>query len=146
MMVGMDLDQRLVDAAYDLMTRRWPGTGWAVAAAMYLDDGQVLTSVALDNLNSAVNLCAETGAMCQAYTMAGRVTASVCVSRENGILAPCGICQERLALWGPDIQVAVPDDGAAEWQARTLRELNPFYWGTTFAAGDGWPSPADHRS
>lgn len=146
MMVGMDLDQRLVDAAYDLMARRWPGTGWAVAAAMYLADGQVLTSVSLDNLNAAVNLCAETGAMCQAYTIDGRVTASVCVSRDNGVLAPCGVCQERLALWGPDVQVAIPAGGAPGWQARTLRELNPHYWGTTFTESGGWPSPTEHRS
>jgi cytidine deaminase len=77
----MKLDQRLVDAATDQLTRRWPGNGWAVAAAMYLDDGRILTSVSLDNLDAAVTLCAETGAMCQAYTDGAQVTASVCVSR-----------------------------------------------------------------
>jgi cytidine deaminase len=50
----MELDQRLVDAATHQLTRRWPGNGWAVAAAMYLDDGHILTSVSLDNLNAAV--------------------------------------------------------------------------------------------
>jgi cytidine deaminase len=50
----MELDQRLVDAATHQLTRQWPGNGWAVAAAMYLDDGHILTSVSLDNLNAAV--------------------------------------------------------------------------------------------
>ncbi|MFI0470817.1 hypothetical protein ACH347_42730 [Saccharopolyspora sp. 5N102] len=93
---------------------------------------------------------AETGALCQAYTLDKRVTASVCVSKLPGaeghpVLAPCGVCQERLALWGPDVEVAVADaDSPSGWSARTLRELNPFYWGTLFSADGGWPSAAEH--
>ncbi|HVV11801.1 cytidine deaminase [Amycolatopsis sp.] len=145
----MELDQRLVDAAIAQLDARWPDADQAVAAAVYLDNGEILTSVSLDNLNAAATLCAETGALCQAYTMDRRVTASVCVSRQgrNGpidVLAPCGICQERLALWGPDVQVAVADGSG--WSFRTLAEINPFYWGTRFAAEDGaWPGVAEHR-
>lgn len=147
----MELDQRLVDAAVDQLNRRWPDRDYAVVAAAYLDDGRILTGVALDNLNAAATLCAETATLCQAYTLDRAVTASVCVSREAvggtvGVLAPCGICQERLALWGPDVQVAVADGTAAGWSARTLAELNPFYWGAHFAGGDAWPSMVDHRS
>ncbi|MGH8866845.1 MAG: cytidine deaminase [Actinomycetes bacterium] len=148
----MDLDQRLVDAAIDQMNRRWPASEPALAAAVYVDDGEILTSVNLHNLNSAAGLCAETGALCQAYTLDRRVTASVCVSREAGsseisVLAPCGICQERLALWGPDVQVAVADPTSASgWAARTLVEVNPHYWGARFADGGRWPSLAVHTS
>lgn len=116
-----------------------------MAAAVYLDNGEILTSVSLDNLNAAAGLCAETGALCQAYTLDRRVTASACVSVEPGettigVLAPCGICQERLALWGPGVQVAVPDNSTDRgWTARTLREVNPFYWGTSFTDGNAWP-------
>ena len=144
----MNLDQRLIDAAVDQLDRRWPEADFAVAAAVYLDDGRILTSVGLDNLNAAAGLCAETGALCQAYTMDRRVTASACVCRDAsgtiGILAPCGICQERLALWGPEVQVAVAaPDG---WSVRTLAELNPYYWGTHFTDGNTWPSSAEHGS
>jgi len=133
----MDRDQGLVDAAVGQLDARWPG-GPGVAAAVRLDGGDVLTSVALDSLNSAATLCAETGALCQAYTLGRRVTASACVSREDGtdaidVLAPCGICQERLALWGPGVRVAVADDTtAAGWTMRTLHEVNPYYWGARF--------------
>ncbi|GHF46116.1 cytidine deaminase [Amycolatopsis bartoniae] len=144
----MQLDQRLVDAAVGLLERRWPRTDHAVAAAAYLASGEVLTSVSLDNLNAAATLCAETGNICRAYTLGEAITASVCVSRNgNGVrvLAPCGICQERLALWGSDLQVAVAD-GSAEcgWRARTLADLNPVYWATAFTGGN-WPSTAEHR-
>ncbi|MBU2670569.1 cytidine deaminase [Actinoplanes bogorensis] len=145
----MDLDQRLVDAAVDQMNRRWPAEEYGGAAALYLEDGQILTSVCLDNINAGVTLCHETGAICQAYTLDKRVTASVCVGREAGtaeifVLAPCGICQERLALWGPGVQAAVADPGG--WRARTLLELNPYYWATRFGDGENWPSTTAHTS
>ncbi|WP_190821380.1 cytidine deaminase [Saccharopolyspora pogona] len=148
----MGLDQRLVDAAIELVERRWRNAVQAVAAAVRLDDGQILTSISLDNLNAAVTLCAETGALCQAYTLGKRVTASVCISKWPGsdgypVLAPCGTCQERLALWGPGVQVAVADPGSPSgWSARTLLELNPFYWGTRFSDDGGWPSIDVHLS
>ncbi|GAA1497604.1 cytidine deaminase [Paeniglutamicibacter kerguelensis] len=146
----MELDQNLIDAAIDQISRRWPNAEQAVAAAMYLEGGQILTSVSLDNFNAAANLCAETGAICQAYTMDRQVTASVCVSREAGsgkisVLAPCGICQERLALWGPTVQVAVPGPHTASgWSTRTLLQVNPYYWATQFTDDGHWPSTADH--
>ncbi|WP_328330718.1 MULTISPECIES: cytidine deaminase [unclassified Streptomyces] len=144
----MKLDQALVDAAIAQMDRRWPGREDAGAAAVYLDDGRILTSVCFDNLNAGVTLCHEVGAYCQAYTLDRKVTASVCVNRIAGrlvILAPCGICQERLALWGPGVEVAVPAPGApGGWQARTLAEVNPYYWGREFADGGGWPSAEVH--
>ncbi|QUH02643.1 cytidine deaminase [Saccharopolyspora erythraea] len=148
----MELDERLVDAAIDQMRRRWPVSEHAVAAAVYLDDGRILTSVALDNLNASATLCAETGAICQAYTLGRRVTSSVCVAGSPGsdgvaVLAPCGICQERLALWGPEVQVGVVDPTSSRgWAARKLVELNPFYWGEAYADGGGWPSAAVHAS
>jgi cytidine deaminase len=145
----MTVDQRLVDAAIDQMNRRWPAGEDGGAAAVYLEDGQILTSVCLDNLNGGVSLCHETGAICQAYTLNKRLTASVCVTRPAGsdrisVLAPCGICQERLALWGPEVSVGVGDP--AGWSARTLLEVNPFYWGAHFAEGGPWPSYAQHTS
>ncbi|WP_017241417.1 cytidine deaminase [Streptomyces sp. SS] len=145
----MKLDQALVDAAIAQLETRWTPDEPGGAAAVYLDDGRILTSVALDNINAGVTLCQETGAFCQAYTLDRRVTASVCVFRapDDGrfvVLPPCGICQERLALWGPDVEVGVPDpDDPTRWQARTLAEMNPYYWACHFANG-AWPSQELH--
>jgi cytidine deaminase len=147
----MGLDQALVDAAIAQAELRWPGHEEGGAAAVYLDDGRILTSVALDNINAGVSLCHETGAFCQAYTLNRRITASVCVCRLSDprryiILPPCGICQERLALWGPDVQVGIPEpDDPTRWQARTLAEVNPHYWARQFADGD-WPTERMHTS
>ncbi|GCE04650.1 cytidine deaminase [Dictyobacter aurantiacus] len=135
----MQLDQRLVDAAIELMNSRFPRDEWAGAAAMYTENGEILTSVSPDVPNGAAALCQETGAICEAYKRNQKVTASVCVSREANsdvvlILAPCGICQERLFMWGPDVEVAVahPQD-ATRWVAKKLSEVQPYYWYKVFA-------------
>jgi cytidine deaminase len=147
------VDQKLIDAAVDQLDRRWPDSSSAVAAAVYIDDGSILTGVSLDNINAAMNLCAETGPITQAYTLDRRITASVCVCRDEAnpgnylVLAPCGACQERLALWGQDVQVGVAEASAAEgWSSRSLIEVNPFYWVTVFEKGGAWPSPSRHAS
>lgn len=79
----MRLDQSLVDAARDLLERRFPGEE-GIAAAMYTEDGAVLTSVFFEPEWGSGMLCAETGAICEAEKRGKRVTASVCVSRPSG--------------------------------------------------------------
>jgi cytidine deaminase len=80
------------------------------------------------------DLCAETGPIYAAYTTGQTIVAAVCVSRDVSsgqvtLLAPCGACQERLALWGSDVEVGVADPmSATGWSSKRLLELNPFYW------------------
>ena len=129
----MGVDQKLVDAAIGQALQRFP-EGYCGAAALYTECGKVLTSVCFDGPNEVINLCHETGAICEANRLGLKVTASVCVSREEPaaefvILTPCGVCQERLALWGMDVEVAVPElSGSAQWQVKTLRQVQPYYW------------------
>ncbi len=136
----MRLDQGLVDAARDLLETRYPDAE-GIAAAMYTDDGAVLTGVFFEPEWGGGALCAETGALCEAEKLGKRVTASVCVSRLSGkdpivVLTPCGICQERLFHWGGTVEVAVPDPtDATKWQARTLDEVQPYYWVNAFRRG-----------
>ena len=129
----MPVDQTLVDAAIEQALARFP-SGYAGAAAIRTHTGQILTSVCFDAPNSGASLCHEAGAFCEANRLDVHVVASVCVSRSKPgrpflILAPCGICQERLALWGSDVEVAVAVPGKpGEWQSKRLGELQPHYW------------------
>lgn len=129
----MRLDQQLVDAAIAHALSRF-SYGYAGAAALYTADGRIITSVCFDSPNDVVNLCHETGAICEAYRLNLQVTASVCVSRSSPndrfvILTPCGVCQERLATWGLGVEVAVPVAGdPSQWQAKRLRDIQPYYW------------------
>jgi cytidine deaminase len=127
------VDQRLVDAAADLLRARFPGQG-GVAAAVYTAEGDLFTSVVFEPAWGGGGLCAETGALLEAVKRERRVTASACVSRLSGdspivVLTPCGICQERLFHWGYEVQVAVPmPDDPTAWQARSLGEIQPYHW------------------
>jgi cytidine deaminase len=134
----MTLDHALVDAARDLLVRRFGDHGWGGAAALRTSSGRVLTSVSVEALLDAANLCIETGAIAEAHKWDEPVTASVCLVRPEGgepqVVTACGHCQERLRFWGPEVEVAVPAPGEPGWQARTLAELQPFWWGTRFGA------------
>ncbi|MFD5764547.1 hypothetical protein ACFWIN_01805 [Streptomyces sp. NPDC127049] len=51
---------------------------------------------------------------------------------------------ERLAPWGPDVEVGVPDpEDSTRWLARTLIEVNPYHWAPHFAGGK-WPPTRMH--
>ena len=146
----MPVDQELYDSAIALIETRLAGSSWRTAAAIRLDDGSVLAGIALANFSSAAGLCAEVGPLAEAYTRDRDVVASICVNRSDDrtndvVLAPCGLCQERLALWGPDVEVGVADDTAETgWSSRRLAELMPYYWVTAFTDDDRWPDKQDH--
>jgi len=129
----MKLDQALVDAAIGLLKKRFPNAE-GIAAAIYTDGGQTLTSVVFDPEWGGGGLCAETGAILEAHKLSKRVVAVACVSRLSGnapivILTPCGICQERLFHWGGSVEVAIPDpDDPTKWVSKTLAEVQPYYW------------------
>jgi cytidine deaminase len=134
----MKLDQRLVNAAIELMNKRFPKESWGGAAAMYTREGELLTSISVDSPNDGAGLCYETGSICEAHKLGHAVTASVCVCRAPNtemilILTPCGICQERLFFWGPGVEVGVPDPSdPSKWIAKTLSEVQPYYWHRVF--------------
>ena len=129
----MNVDQKLVDAIVGFIETRFPGDKTAGAAGMYTASGRLLLSTSPESLNDAVSLCHETGCLCDAYRSNVSIVASACLVREAPgrfvILSPCGVCQERLFLYGPTVSVAVPTDGdPTRWMAKSLDELQPFYW------------------
>jgi cytidine deaminase len=136
----MNLDQPLVDAAIALLEQRFPNAE-GIASAMYTEEGDLLTSVFFEPEWGGGGLCAETGAILEATKLNKRITASVCVSRLSGddpilLLTPCGICQERLFHWGPDVEVAVPTpNDPTQWIVKTLQEVQPYYWVNAFKKG-----------
>jgi cytidine deaminase len=132
------LDDTLIDAAIALAARRFAGQE-AIVAALRTGSGHILTGVWTPAAVDSASLCAETGPICEAHRLGERVTASVCLYRPSGdedfkVLPACGICQERLAVFGLDVEIAVPSaDTERLWQRATLRELRPFYWNDEIA-------------
>jgi cytidine deaminase len=123
----------LINAAVELAKHRFPNENTCVAA-LKTETGRVLTSVWVEAAVDSACLCAETGAICEAHKLDERVIASACIYWEADIekfkiLPACGVCQERLAFWGLDVEIAVPSQEPGKtWQFCTLRQLRPFYW------------------
>lgn len=127
----MTIEERLYQAAVDLIHTRYP-TDWGGAAAMYTEDGHILTSVAPEVINASTELCIETGAILEAHKLNTKITHTICVVRENveadfTILTPCGVCQERLFYWGENVKAAITNPNG-QLIYKTLKEIQPYHW------------------
>jgi len=94
------VEKEMFQRAVELIEKRYP-FGWGGAAVAHTDDGQYLTSVAIDTIDGNAELCIETGTICEAAKYDLKITHSLCIAREDEespykVLTPCGICQERL--------------------------------------------------
>jgi cytidine deaminase len=123
--------EKLFNQAQQLIESRYP-TGWGGAAAMLTDNGAVLTSIAPNVKNDALNLCMEVGACLEAHKLNIAITHSLCIYRENEksdfiILTACGICQERLFHWGAHVEVAISNK-ENKLISEPLSELMPHHW------------------
>lgn len=133
-MTNPQLDE-VTERCRALIQQRFPEQE-AGAAAMLLSDGTILVGTAPEAINPAVEVCHETEPYCAAHRLDQKIVASICLYRdETGaylVLAPCGVCQERLATHGPDVLAAVPAtvSGVARWVP--LKDLMPHYWVTAF--------------
>lgn len=127
----MIIEKEMYRRAIEFIPKRYP-KGWGRVAVIHTEDGQYLTSVAIDTINYSVDLCIEVGAMCEAHKYNTRVTHCLCVVRDDEnspfkVLSPCGVCQERLRYWGENVKVAVtnPENSL---KFITLGELQPYHW------------------
>ena len=137
-MMSEPFDQAFVDEVVGFALASFPA-GEAVGAVK-TGSGRVLTSIHFEAAVDTAHLCAETGAICEARKLGDPVVASICIYRDTGdepfrVIPPCGICQERLLVWGMDVWVGVPGEDGRMWAARRLRELHPYDWSEVFGEG-----------
>lgn len=106
--------------------------GEGVGAAAFTDEGGILTGVWIDAMVDSACLCAETGPISEAHRRGRKLTASICVrwTRSTGatVLAACGVCQERLAIFGSDLLIGVADSAPCGFRFASLGALRPFPW------------------
>ena len=87
--------------------------------------------------NQSVALCHETEPYCAAYRLGQPIAASVCLHRDQSgrflVLSPCGVCRERLSVYGPEVLAAVPSpDDPTEVVWKRLGDLLPDAWMSAF--------------
>lgn len=132
----VNIQQEMYRKVMDFIIKRYP-VGWGGAAVVHTADGRYLISVAIDTIDSNVELCIEVGAMCEVSKYDLKITHSLCVVRSDEhsdfqILTPCGICQERLRFWGVDVKVGVTtNDNSLKFVP--LNELQPYHWTNAFS-------------
>lgn len=130
--MNSDDELALYEAALAVATRQASGDGDGVGAAGLTDDGAILTGVWIDAMVDSASLCAETGPISEAHRTGRTLTASICVrwTRSTGasVLAACGVCQERLAVFGSEILIGVADATERGFRFEPLAALRPSPW------------------
>lgn len=125
------IEKEMYDDALKFFECRYGQRAGGVAV-LKTEDGKHVISVWPECDNECASLCAETGAICEAFKLNKKITHSLCIARqEDGgnlqILSPCGICQERLMYFGDQVKCAVTTKNN-ELVFKTLKELQPYYW------------------
>lgn len=128
MVTSAELDELFVAAADEAQAEaeRYDDDE-GVAAAALTSTGALLIGVCVDAMVDSACLCAETGPICEAHRRRDPIRASVCArwTPAGGavVLPACGVCQERLAVFGDDVLIAVEatDDGVVYAPLHTLR-------------------------
>lgn len=114
-------------------------TDWGGAAGVLLEDGTVLTSISPEFANAASSVCMELGSYLEAAKLKQKVVRTLYLIREDTqanfkVLTPCGICQERLHLWGNQVECAVTIDESSIYTHgedipyQSLKTLSPYHW------------------
>ena len=128
----MEIENDMFNRAVNFLIERYGQNKAGGVAVLRIESGEFLISVWPEVNNSSANLCAETGAICEAHKLNKKVTHSLCICKQEDnkdyeIVSPCGICQERLFYWGSDVQCAISTkDNSVVF--KTLKELQPYYW------------------
>mgnify|MGYP004548251539 FL=1 len=126
------IEKEMFDKAVDFLNERYGENKTSGVAVLRIETGEYLISIWPEVNNTSADLCAETGAICEAHKLNKKVTHSICVCRGEDnepyeILTPCGICQERLMYWGKDVRCAISTkDNRIVF--KTLEEIQPYYW------------------
>ena len=126
----------LIEAATAARERAWAVySGYRVGAALWMEDGSIVTGCNVENRSLPLSLCAERTAMARAVA-AGKTEprALVVATDSDPPGTPCGLCREVLREFAEDMPVvAVNLDG--DRREYRLAELLP----------DAFQLPGRHR-
>lgn len=98
---------RLIELAKGVREQAYaPYSRFLVGAALLGRSGRVYTGCNVENASYPAGICAERCAVAKAVSEGEREFSAIAVVGDTeGPCAPCGICRQVLAEFGPDIQV-----------------------------------------
>jgi cytidine deaminase len=117
-------DRALIDAARRIIALRRKPEWHSVGCALRTRSGRVFTSVHVGAYVGRIDVCAEAIAIGMGAAEGDTDIATiVAVNKEGHVVAPCGMCRELIADYGPGARVIVP--GPAGDQVVPIAELLP---------------------
>jgi len=104
-------DRELIEAAREIIARRFRQDWHTVGAALRTKAGNVFSAVHLDANVGRIAVCAEAVALGMAASAGDTDIETVVAVGPNGrIVSPCGMCRELLSDYSPDCKVIVQAD------------------------------------
>jgi cytidine deaminase len=124
------VSDELLSAARAAQARAYcPYSGFAVGAALEVEDGRVFSGCNVENASYGLTLCAERAAVMAAVAGgARRFRRLVVATSVDPPPAPCGACRQVLLEFGPDL--AIESAGLSERRSWTLAALLPAGFGS----------------
>ncbi len=105
-------DVALVDAARRIIALRRKPEWHSVGCALRTRSGRVFTSVHVGAYVGRIDVCAEAIAIGMGAAEGDTdIEMIVAVNKNGRVVAPCGMCRELIADYGPDASVIVPGPG-----------------------------------
>jgi cytidine deaminase len=116
-----EADRALIEAAREIIRKRYRFDWQEVGAALRTRSGKVFTGVSLDAYLGRMAVCAEAVALGQAITNAGEAGIDAIVAvrhpppeekdRSVAVVSPCGACRELIWDYDRNARVIVPGEG-----------------------------------
>lgn len=102
-------DMALVDAARRIIALRRKPEWHSVGCALRTRSGRVFTSVHVGAYVGRIDVCAEAIAIGMGAAEGDTdIETIVAVNKDGHVVAPCGMCRELIADYGPQARVIVP--------------------------------------
>lgn len=125
MTVPIDFDALRRAAASALPAAYSPYSGFRVAAALWNEDGRIITGVNVENASYGLTVCAERNALATAVVQDARaIRGAVVLCSGPTAITPCGACRQVIAELAPDAQLRCYGEDGSELRF-TAAELLP---------------------
>ena len=102
-------DRDLIEAAREIIRRRYKPDWHRVGAALRTRSGRTFAAVHVEAYVSRLGVCAEAIAIGMAASAGDtEIEAIVAVRHTGQVVSPCGMCRELISDYAPNAQVIVP--------------------------------------
>jgi len=102
-------ERALIEAAREIISRRYKPDWHRVGAALRTRSGKTFAAVHVEAYVSRLGVCAEAIAIGMAASAGDTEIEMIVAVRHTGqVVSPCGMCRELISDYAPDARVIVP--------------------------------------